>query len=429
MAQGVGACRQRLQHAKKTPEAPRRRNGIQSYPLPDFFTVSAPRRIFLPQAGVFSPRVGGDACLLSGRFRAAVIAGHLSSMTCTCSCCCGACCDGSECTQTLPEDCAGEFLGRGVSCTPNPCLGVCCTITGTANTAGVEGFCEETTEATCQANGGDWYENQTCEYAPCTCDCSDPGWTVSFVPAGSYTFTLGKACVFPAHIQVTITDDDGTRTENYLHTSGGTFTVSFGTNALVEFCVNPDVVFDCNPDEGCVESNTGTYTYQECLDECVERVQCVEDVGCVTAFAHPSAGYNNLQECEDDCAWGLWVGDGPKAQFFKPLARARTPRPKKAKGPRPVLREAKGVGSVLKALLATVGITSKPGCKCNKRASDMDANGVDWCRQNIPLIVDWLREEHQRQKIRLPFSKLLASLLVRYAIYRAKTLTKGDKDA
>lgn len=45
---------------------PRRRNGSQSYPLPDFFTLSAPRRIFLLQSSPLPPHDGRDwPCFLS----------------------------------------------------------------------------------------------------------------------------------------------------------------------------------------------------------------------------------------------------------------------------------------------------------------------------------------------------------------------------
>lgn len=348
----------------------------------------------------------------------------LACMPCTCLCCCGACCEGSVCSQTLPENCTGEFLGRGVPCDPNPCLGVCCTVEDDPNSDGVIGVCQETTEAECGELGGDWYDNVTCEYAPCSCDCSDPGWSVSFSVAGTYTFPLGQACVFPAHIQVTITDDDGTRTENYI-SSGGSFTVEFGDNATVEMCVNPDVVFDCDPDDGCTESETGTLTYQECVEQCVEGVRCIEDVGCVTAYDTAPVGYATLGECEDDCAWANWVGDGPKPQAYTKSTTPHVPKPPRAKRPKPVRRQ--GAGAVLKSLLATIGITTKPGCKCNQRARTMDDNGIDWCAANIPQIVDWLEEEHKRQKIKLPFSKLIAGLLVRYAIRRARAINKGEK--
>ena len=83
-----------------------------------------------------------------------------------------------------------------------------------------------------------------------------------------------------------------------------------------------------------------------------------------------------------------------------------------------------GPGTELKKLLSKVGITTKPGCACNKRARVMDEKGCDWCAANLSTITAWLKEEHTRQKIMLPFSETAVSLLVRYAIRRARAIAK-----
>jgi hypothetical protein len=83
-----------------------------------------------------------------------------------------------------------------------------------------------------------------------------------------------------------------------------------------------------------------------------------------------------------------------------------------------------GPGTELKKLLSKVGITTKPGCACNKRARVMDEKGCDWCAENLSTITAWLKEEHARQKIMLPFSETAVSLLVRYAIRRARAIAK-----
>ncbi len=84
-----------------------------------------------------------------------------------------------------------------------------------------------------------------------------------------------------------------------------------------------------------------------------------------------------------------------------------------------------GPGYELKRVLASIGIRPGPGCKCNARAAKMDAMGCDWCEQNIQTIVCWLREEHARQKMLIPFSSLAAEQLVKLAIRRARK--KGIK--
>lgn len=76
------------------------------------------------------------------------------------------------------------------------------------------------------------------------------------------------------------------------------------------------------------------------------------------------------------------------------------------------------VGTELKKILATIGITEKPNCSCNKRAKMMDAAGPDWCEQNIAAVVGWLRQEATRRG--LPFIDTAGKALVRLAISRAR---------
>lgn len=83
-----------------------------------------------------------------------------------------------------------------------------------------------------------------------------------------------------------------------------------------------------------------------------------------------------------------------------------------------------GPGTELKKLLSKIGITTKPGCQCNQRARVMDEKGADWCAENLSTIVGWLKEEHARQKILIPFSETAVSLLVKYAIRRARAMVK-----
>lgn len=80
-----------------------------------------------------------------------------------------------------------------------------------------------------------------------------------------------------------------------------------------------------------------------------------------------------------------------------------------------------GPGTELKALLANVGITAKPGCSCNARARVMDtmeAKEPGWCEANLETICDWLQEEATKRK--LPFVRMAAKILVRQAIRNAR---------
>jgi hypothetical protein len=51
-----------------------------------------------------------------------------------------------------------------------------------------------------------------------------------------------------------------------------------------------------------------------------------------------------------------------------------------------------GPGACLAQLLKEIGIEPTGDCKCFKRAAAMDANGIEWCVANKPIIVGWLRE-------------------------------------
>ena len=76
-------------------------------------------------------------------------------------------------------------------------------------------------------------------------------------------------------------------------------------------------------------------------------------------------------------------------------------------------------GTALKKLLARIGITATPDCKCNARAAEMDARGCRWCEENIETIVGWLREEATKR--RLPFMDAAGMMIVRKAIRSARS--------
>jgi hypothetical protein len=79
-----------------------------------------------------------------------------------------------------------------------------------------------------------------------------------------------------------------------------------------------------------------------------------------------------------------------------------------------------GPGTELTKIIAWIGLTPAPGCKCKRRARYMDKMGCDWCEQNMSQIVGWLQEEHTRTKSLLPFVSFAAEKLVRLAIRRAR---------
>ena len=80
-----------------------------------------------------------------------------------------------------------------------------------------------------------------------------------------------------------------------------------------------------------------------------------------------------------------------------------------------------GPGTEVKALLAKIGITASPDCKCNSRAAYMDKMEHEqpgWCEAHIDEIVGWLRESAAERG--LPFVDIAGRVLVRRAIANAR---------
>ena len=78
----------------------------------------------------------------------------------------------------------------------------------------------------------------------------------------------------------------------------------------------------------------------------------------------------------------------------------------------------RGVGTELKAMLSMVGIKQRKGCGCRTVQRYLDRKGISWCEEHIPKIVEML--ECQAEKMKVRFSRFVASLAVRIAIKRAK---------
>lgn len=76
-------------------------------------------------------------------------------------------------------------------------------------------------------------------------------------------------------------------------------------------------------------------------------------------------------------------------------------------------------GTELKELIKKwLKITTTATCSCNARAQIMDANGCNWCEQNIDTIVGWLREEAKKRQ--LPFINAVGRLVIKKAIANAR---------
>ena len=64
------------------------------------------------------------------------------------------------------------------------------------------------------------------------------------------------------------------------------------------------------------------------------------------------------------------------------------------------------------------------GCSCRRHALEMNAQGNDWCEQNIDTIVGWLRDEAKRRK--LPFIDAVGSLIVKRAIKKSRKILANE---
>lgn len=90
-----------------------------------------------------------------------------------------------------------------------------------------------------------------------------------------------------------------------------------------------------------------------------------------------------------------------------------------------VEREVSGPGTELMRSLHRLGFRETAECKCRQRAEIMDRMGCEWCAENLPLIVGWLREEATKRG--LPFVDAAGTVLVRRAISNARR--RGDGKA
>lgn len=60
---------------------------------------------------------------------------------------------------------------------------------------------------------------------------------------------------------------------------------------------------------------------------------------------------------------------------------------------------APGVGTELHKILKHMGVDTTLDCKCTKRIAVMNTKGSKWCRINVGLIVQWLREAARERKL------------------------------
>lgn len=75
-----------------------------------------------------------------------------------------------------------------------------------------------------------------------------------------------------------------------------------------------------------------------------------------------------------------------------------------------------GAGTELKKILEGFGI--KTCGRCAQHAAQMDRNGIQWCKDNKPMIITWMMDEARRRGT--PFIKSGAQIILNVAIRKAE---------
>lgn len=88
--------------------------------------------------------------------------------------------------------------------------------------------------------------------------------------------------------------------------------------------------------------------------------------------------------------------------------------------PKTLEEDPNGPGSILTNMIKSLGIKSSSSCSCRRHALEMNEKGPDWCEQNIPTIVSWLKDESKKRN--LPFVEAVGKMMVNRAIAKSRKL-------
>jgi len=102
--------------------------------------------------------------------------------------------------------------------------------------------------------------------------------------------------------------------------------------------------------------------------------------------------------------------DGTQVRHESTPAPARVPE-------KHAILDRRGPGTELVRILASLGITIMVDCPCKVRAAQMNAWGIDGCREHFNEIVGWLREGQAfwgwKEKLAAAFSATVSRLAFR----------------
>jgi hypothetical protein len=93
--------------------------------------------------------------------------------------------------------------------------------------------------------------------------------------------------------------------------------------------------------------------------------------------------------------------------------------------PRTLEQNPNGPGSILTGMISSLGIKSTSNCSCRRHALEMNDKGPDWCDQNMPTILSWLKEESAKRN--LPYVEMVAKAMVQRAINKSRRLLQQEQ--
>jgi len=93
--------------------------------------------------------------------------------------------------------------------------------------------------------------------------------------------------------------------------------------------------------------------------------------------------------------------------------------------PKTLEQNPNGPGSILTGMISSLGIKSTSNCSCRRHALEMNEKGPDWCDQNMPTILSWLKEESSKRN--LPFIEMVAKAMVQRAINKSRRLMAKEQ--
>lgn len=108
-------------------------------------------------------------------------------------------------------------------------------------------------------------------------------------------------------------------------------------------------------------------------------------------------------------------------QIFTDMIKDNTAQKLREKFPKTLEENPNGPGTILTNMISTMGIKSTPNCSCRRHALEMNEKGNDWCENNMPTILGWLKEESAKRS--LPYVETVASMIVKRAIKTSRRLT------